>query len=144
MLASNAQGVPVISYDRLIAGGELAYYVSFDNELVGSLQGVELARGLDERGRGRDILMVNGSPTDSNAALFRAGANRVIQENGLRVIAQYDTPDWSPDKAQEWVAGQIAQFGDTIAGVYAANDGTAGGAISALKAADVTPIPIVT
>ncbi len=53
------------------------------------------------------------------------------------MLAEYDTPDWSPDKAQEWVAGQITQFGDQIAGVYAANDGTAGGAIAAFKAANV-------
>jgi D-xylose transport system substrate-binding protein len=88
--------------------------------------------------------MVNGSPTDSNAALFRDGAETVLEDSGLRVLASYDTPDWSPDKAQEWVAGQVAQYGDQIAGVYAANDGTAGGAISALRAAAVDPLPIVT
>src|SRR5690606_18807305 len=90
------------------------------------------------------ILMINGSPTDSNAAQFRAGAERILEDSGLRVLAQYDTPDWSPDKAQDWAEGQITRFGDEIAGVYAANDGIAGGAISALKAADVTPWPIVT
>lgn len=142
---ANSQGVPVISYDRLISGGGLAYFVSFDNEKVGELQAAALVEGLDARGdAGGGILMVNGSPTDSNAALFRAGADAVIAESGLRVLAEYDTPDWSPDKAQEWVAGQIAQYGDEIAGVYAANDGTAGGAIAALRAASVDPIPVVT
>jgi D-xylose transport system substrate-binding protein len=142
---ARAQGVPVIAYDRLIAGGDLAYYVSFDNEKVGVLQATALLEGLDERGdAGGGILMVNGSPTDSNAALFRDGAETVLEDSGLRVLASYDTPDWSPDKAQEWVAGQVAQYGDRIAGVYAANDGTAGGAISALRAAAVEPLPIVT
>lgn len=142
---ARAQGVPVIAYDRLIAGGDLAYYVSFDNEKVGVLQATALLEGLDQRGdAGGGILMVNGSPTDSNAALFRDGAETVLEDSGLRVLASYDTPDWSPDKAQEWVAGQVAQYGDRIAGVYAANDGTAGGAISALRAAAVDPLPIVT
>ena len=142
---ARAQGVPVIAYDRLIAGGDLAYYVSFDNEKVGVLQATALLEGLDERGdAGGGILMVNGSPTDSNAALFRDGAETVLEDSGLRVLASYDTPDWSPDKAHEWVAGQVAQYGDQIAGVYAANDGTAGGAISALRAAAVDPLPIVT
>lgn len=142
--SANAKGVPVISYDRLIAGGDLAYYISFDNEKVGELQAAAFVQGLEEAGTGDSILMVNGSPTDSNAAHFREGARSVIDDSGLRVLAEYSTPDWSPDKAQDWVAGQIAQYGDEIAGVYAANDGTASGAIAALKAANVEPFPIVT
>jgi D-xylose transport system substrate-binding protein len=143
--AAHAQDVPVISYDRLISGGGIAYYVSFDNEKVGELQATALIAGMTEKGR-KDggILMVNGSPTDSNAALFRAGAHKVLDAAGVRILAEYDTPDWSPDKAQEWVAGQIAQFGDRIAGVYAANDGVASGAVAAFKAADISPLPVVT
>ena len=60
------------------------------------------------------------------------------------MLASYDTPEWQPSKAQDWVAGQITQFGDKITGIVAANDGTAGGSIAALKAAGVTPIPPVT
>jgi len=142
---ASAQGVPVVSYDRLISGGDLAYFISFDNEQVGELQAMALVEGLEAAGdAGGGILMVNGSPTDSNAALFREGADAILASSGLRILAEYDTPDWSPDKAQEWVAGQIAQYGDEIAGVYAANDGTASGAISALRAAAVDPLPIVT
>jgi D-xylose transport system substrate-binding protein len=141
--SANEKGVPVISYDRLIAGGDLAYYISFDNEKVGVLQATEFVEAVKDAGGG-GILMVNGSPTDSNAALFRKGAHSLIDESGLEVLAEYSTPDWSPDKAQEWVAGQIAQYGDEIVGVYAANDGTAGGAVAALKAANVEPFPIVT
>jgi D-xylose transport system substrate-binding protein len=145
VLSANAQGVPVISYDRLIAGGELAYYISFDNELVGDLQATEFVAALEEEGTGTGgVLLVHGSPTDSNAAQFKAGAQRVIGESDLRVLAEYDTPGWSPERAQEWVAGQIAQYGDEIAGVYAANDGVAGGAVSALRAANVAPFPVVT
>ncbi len=141
--SANAKGVPVISYDRLIAGGDLAYYISFDNEKVGVLQAAEFIDAVEDAGGG-GILMVNGSPTDSNSALFRQGAHSLIDESGLEVLAEYSTPDWSPDKAQEWVAGQILRFGDEIVGVYAANDGTAGGAVAALKAANVEPFPIVT
>ncbi len=142
--SANDRDVPVISYDRLIAGGELAYYISFDNEKVGRLQAESFVAAVTEADAGDGILMVNGSPTDSNAALFREGAHSVIDPSGLRVLAEYNTPEWSPDEAQDWVAGQISQFGDEIAGVYAANDAMAGGAISALKAAGVDPFPIVT
>jgi D-xylose transport system substrate-binding protein len=143
--AANAQDVPVISYDRLIGGGDLAYYVSFDNEEVGRLQATSFVEALSDAGdESAGILMVNGSPTDNNARLFAEGAHRVIDDTDLRILAEYETPDWSPDKAQAWVAGQISQFGDSIAGVYAANDGIASGAISALHAANVDPLPIVT
>ncbi|MDX2376809.1 substrate-binding domain-containing protein [Microbacterium sp. LRZ72] len=141
--AASGLGVPVVSYDRLIAGGDVAYYVSFDNDLVGVLQAQALVNALATGGDG-GILMVNGSPTDSNAPQFEEGALSVIESSHLEVLASYDTPDWSPDKAQEWVSGQIARFGDRIEGVYAANDGTASGAISALRSANVSPLPLVT
>ena len=142
--AANAQGVPVIAYDRIVNGGQLAYYVSFDNENIGELQGRALVAKLDADGATGGILMVNGSPTDGNAGQFKAGALSQIEPSDYPVLADFDSPDWSPDKAQDWVAGQITQFGGRIVGVYAANDGTAGGAIAALKAANVTPLPIVT
>ncbi|SDZ50870.1 sugar ABC transporter substrate-binding protein [Herbiconiux ginsengi] len=141
---ANAQGVPVVSYDRLVAGGKLDYYISFDNEKVGELQGESIVEKLKADGATGGILMVNGSPTDGNAALFKSGAHSKIDSSGLKVLAEFDTPDWSPDKAQDWVAGQITQFPGQISGVYAANDGTAGGAVAALKAANVTPWPIIT
>jgi len=146
LAAATAEGVPVIAYDRMIVGGGTpAYYVSFDNERVGQLQAEALVAELEARGTvDGGILMVHGAPTDSNAAQFRDGARSVISRAGLRVLAEYDTPDWSPDKAQAWVAGQISQYGDEIVGVYAANDGTASGAVAALRAAAVDPFPVVT
>lgn len=142
--AANAQGIPVIAYDRFIEGGDLAYYVSFDNEEIGRLQGEALVSKLDADGATGGILMLNGSPTDANADDFKAGAHSIIDASGFEVLAEFDTPDWSPDKAQEWVAGQITQYDGQFDAIYAANDGTASGAIAALKAANVSPLPVVT
>ena len=142
--AANAQSVPVIAYDRFIADSKLAYYLSFDNEHIGELQGQALVDRMDSVGSSGGILMVNGSPTDGNAGEFKKGALSVIQKSRHPVLAEFDTPDWSPDRAQDWVAGQITQFGVAISAVYAANDGTAGGSIAALHAANVVPLPIVT
>ncbi|CAN5350372.1 sugar ABC transporter substrate-binding protein [soil metagenome] len=141
--AANAQNVPVVAYDRFISGGKLAYYVSFDNENIGVLQANAFAAEVTKQGRGDGILMLNGSPTDPNALLFKEGAHSVIDRSGLTVLGEFDTPDWSPDQAQNWVSGQITQYGGRIAGIYAGNDGTAGGAIAALKAANVSPLPVV-
>jgi len=139
-----AQDVPVVSYDRLIKSDKVDYYISFDNEQVGVLQGTALVDRLTEDGTTTGLIMINGSPTDANAAEFKKGAHSVIDPSGIPILAEYDTPDWSPDKAQEWAAGQITQFGTEMSGIYAANDGTAGGAIAAVKAAGTEPIPPVT
>ena len=142
---ANRRDVPVIAYDRFIEDADLAYFISFDNEQVGKLQGEALVRKMKADGNpGGDILMVNGSPTDHNASLFKAGAHRAIDASGLHVLAEFDTPGWVPSEAQQWTAGQIVRFGTDIDGVYAANDSTAGGAIAALKAAGVSPLPPVT
>ncbi len=138
--------VLVISYDRLVSQADVDYYISFDNEKVGKLQGQALADKLKADGKADGtIVVINGSPTDSNAAMFKAGAHSVLDASGAKIGAEYDTPDWSPDKAQQQMEQAITQLGkDKIVGVYAANDGTAGGAIAAMKAAGIKPLPPVT
>ncbi|MEV6053846.1 substrate-binding domain-containing protein [Streptomyces sp. NPDC052107] len=137
-------GIPVIAYDRL-AEGPIDAYVSFDNELVGEVQGRTLLEAL---GSGTDssdkIVMVNGSPTDPNAKQFKQGA--LSELNGhVTIAATYDTTDWKPELAETEMAKAITAIGkNNIAGVYAANDGMAGGVIKALKAAGVTNLPPVT
>ena len=84
--------------------------------------------------------MINGAPTDNNAKLFKKGAHSVIDESPFNVAREYDTPDWSPDEAQREMEQSITALGkDGFVGVYAANDGTAGGAIAAMKGNGVDP-----
>jgi D-xylose transport system substrate-binding protein len=138
--AANAAGVPVISYDRLITDADIDYYISFDNEKVGQLQGQALLDALEANGdSGGTIVMINGAPTDNNAKLFKAGAHSVL-DGEVEIGAEYDTPDWSPDKAQTQMDQAITRLGKTgFVGVLAANDGTAGGAIAAMKGAGIDP-----
>lgn len=133
--------VPVISYDRLILDAPVDYYISFDNTKVGELQGTALSDKLEEDGSPTGpIVKINGAPTDNNAKLFKEGSNAVFKERGVDIAKEYDTPDWSPDKAQQEMEQAITAVGkDKIKGVYAANDGTAGGAIAAMKAAGMDP-----
>ncbi|BCM67831.1 MULTISPECIES: sugar ABC transporter substrate-binding protein [Streptomyces] len=137
-------GIPVIAYDRL-AEGPIDAYISFDNELVGEVQGRSLLEAL---GSGVDtsdkVVMMNGSPTDPNAKQFKEGA--LSELNGkVDIAASFDTTDWKPENAEANMAKAIAQIGkNNIAGVYSANDGMAGGVIKALKAAGVTELPPVT
>jgi len=133
------QNVPVVSYDRLITNAPVDYYISFDNVRVGQLQGQALAKKLKDDGKATGpIVMINGAPTDNNAKLFKQGATGALSSAGIKVAKSYDTPDWSPDKAQTEMQQAITAVGNNgFNGVYAANDGTAGGAIAAMKDAGV-------
>jgi simple sugar transport system substrate-binding protein/D-xylose transport system substrate-binding protein len=139
---AQSQGIKVVAYDRPIPDKPADFYVSFDNEAIGASIAQSLVDHLKEIGATGGILQVNGSPTDAAAGLIKKGVHSVVDTSGLDQLAEFDTPDWQPEKAQQWVSGQISQDGDQIAGVVAANDGTGGGAISAFKAAGVTVPPV--
>ncbi|MFC4564765.1 substrate-binding domain-containing protein [Nocardiopsis mangrovi] len=139
------QGVPVVAYDRLAEGG-VDYYTSFDNRRVGEVQAESLLEALEAEEAGDDaqIVMINGSPTDPNAGDFKAGAHEVL-DGQVEIAAEYDTPDWSPDRAQTQMDQAITSVGaDDIAGVYSANDGMSAGIVAALKSAGVDDLPPIT
>lgn len=133
------QGVPVVAYDRL-ATGKIAGYSSFNNVDIGKLQGKAFLQGLQKGGspkRGK-VILVNGSPDDPNAPDFKKGMHSIL-DGKVTVGAEYDTQDWSPDKARQEVTGAIQKVGaKNVIGVYCANDGMAGGAVAALKSAGIT------
>ena len=143
---AQSQGVKVIAYDRPVPSTPVDYYVSFDNQGIGKAIALSLVQHLKETGvpTGKGgVLEVNGSPTDAAAGLIRDGIHAGLQGSGYKTLAEFDTPEWAPPKAQQWVSGQITRFGTQIVGVVAANDGTGGGAVAAFKAAGVTPVPPV-
>jgi D-xylose transport system substrate-binding protein len=142
---ANSKKIPVISYDRLLLNSKPDYYVEFDSPSVGKIQGTALVDKLKADGKKGSIIMINGAPTDNNAKLFKQGAHSVIDPSGFKVAKEYDTPDWSPDKAQSEMEQAITAVGKgKFVGVYAANDGTAGGAISAMKSAGINPQTVPT
>ncbi|MFF7867939.1 sugar ABC transporter substrate-binding protein [Streptomyces qaidamensis] len=137
-------GIPVIAYDRL-AEGPIDAYITFDNELVGGVQGRSLLEALGEdAGISDEIVMMNGSPTDPNAQQFKAGALLAL-DGKVTIAKSFDTKDWKPQNAEKNMTEAINEIGrNDIKAVYAANDGLAGGIIKALKAAGVTDLPPIT
>ena len=136
---ANQQDIPVIAYDRLIPDQDIAYYVSFDNVKQGRIQAQTL---LDKLGspNGKSIVMVNGAPTDPSAGDYKKGAHEVFDKSGIKIAKEFDTPDWSPDKAQVQMEQSITDLGkDGFVGAYSANDGMAGGMIAAMKSAGIDP-----
>jgi D-xylose transport system substrate-binding protein len=136
-------GIPVVAFDRL-AEGPIDAYTSFDNEEVGKVQGKALVEALGDKAKDGQIVMMNGSVTDPNAALFKKGAHSEL-DGKVNVGKEYDTKEWKPENANANMEAAISALGkDKIIGVYSANDGMAGGIITALKSAGFTKLPPVT
>jgi len=135
---ASAKKVPVIAYDRLISDQDIASYVSFNNVRQGRVQAQTLLKGLGSSTK--PIVMINGAPTDPSAGDYKNGAHQVFDKSSVKVAKEYDTSDWSPDKAQLEMEQSITALGkDGFAGVYSANDGMASGAIAAMKSAGIDP-----
>lgn len=134
---AKAAGIAVIDYDRLTLGGGADYYVSFDNVVVGQLQGQGLidflkAKGVDSG----NIAFINGAATDNNATLFKQGYEQVITDDGSYTVVADQTGDWDPDTAGK-VFDQFYAAHPDLVGLVTANDGMAGGVIARMKAAGV-------
>ncbi|MGP4111273.1 sugar ABC transporter substrate-binding protein [Streptomyces sp. 4N509B] len=136
-----AEGVSVVAYDRL-AEGPIDSYVSYDNERVGELQGQALLDALGEGADGARVVMINGSPTDPNAELFKNGAHSVLDES-VEVVFEQDVEGWEGAIANQEMTAAIDSLGpDGFDAVYVANDGMAAGVVNALQAAGITGLPV--
>ena len=135
---AKSQGVATIDYDRLTLGGSAQYYVSFDNETVGKLQGEGLSKCLTEKGAKNPVVAyLNGSPTDNNATLFKAGYDSVLKpkfDSKEYIKGPEDAvPAWDNAQAATIFEQQLTTANGKIDGVLAANDGLGNAAISILK-----------
>ena len=147
-IAANAksQDVKVIDYDRLTLDTDATdYYVSFDNEQVGKLQGEGLVDCMGDK-QGAEVAVLNGSPTDNNATLFKQGYDSVINpkfdSGDWKEIDDQSVPDWDNQKALTIFEQILQANGNKVDGVLAANDGLANAAISALKQRKLPQVPV--
>jgi D-xylose transport system substrate-binding protein len=131
---AHAAGVPVICYDRIITDADVDLYISFDNVRVGRLQAEYLIEKLGGQGR---IVRVYGPKTDRTGLLFKEGQDAALapylESGAIEVIHEDYAAGWSPDNAKKIVGAAITRNGDDFQAVLATNDGTAGGAIQALR-----------
>ncbi len=131
-------GIKTIDYDRLTLGGGADVYISFDNVKVGTLQGEGLVKCItDKKVTNPKIAVLNGSPTDNNATLFKSGYDAVINKKfdskEWTEVDDQSVPDWDNQKGGVIFEGMLAKAGGKVDGVLAANDGLGGAAIAVLK-----------
>ena len=106
--------------------------MSFDNTVVGELQGQGLADCLGDKDA--NIVYLNGSPTDNNATLFSAGAHSVLDPmTNYKIVGEQAVPDWDNEQAVTIFEQLYTQAGGKVDGVLAANDGLGGSVISVLE-----------
>ena len=144
---AHQNGVKVIDYDRLTVEGPGAdYYVSFDNVAVGRLMGEAMTEALADFNGTPNVVVLDGGPTDNNATLFHNGYMGVIQpkfDSGeWNLVDDQAVPDWDNVQAQTIFEQILTASGNKVDGVVVANDGMAGGVISALKAQGLNGIPV--
>lgn len=132
---AHAEGIPVLSYDRLITDSEPDLYITFDNIKVGEFQARFLADKIPAGGKLR-VLRIYGAKTDNNAKLFKQGQDNVLQPlidaGKVEVVFEDWAEDWKPENAKKITNAAITKAGQNIDAILASNDGTAGGAIQAL------------
>ncbi len=133
--------VKVISYDRLIKNADVDYYISYDNKKVGQLQAQEILKKQDKG----NFAYIGGAETDNNAVLFREGAMEVLQpymdKGQIKLVFDKYTEEWKPEIAESNMKQALKDNNNDIQAVIAANDGTSGGVINALKASDLS-VPV--
>ncbi|MDQ3323730.1 MAG: substrate-binding domain-containing protein [Acidobacteriota bacterium] len=141
---AKAQGVPVISYDRLINSDKIDLYVSHQVPVIGR-KIAEYALAKAPKG---NYIMVYGAGTDNNALIMQKEQLAVLQpaidRGDIKIVANQFITDWKPDLALNFVENTLTQFNDNIQAVVVSNDGMAGGVVSALDKRNLTGKVLVT
>ena len=155
-----SKNITVIAYDRLIMDSEnVDYYLTFDNYLVGQIQGEYIRDMLDlDNSYGPyTIEFTAGDPSDNNAGFFFMGAMDVLQPylasgqlvcvSGQTDFDSVATSEWSTANAQARAENIIASnymYGTNIDAWLCSNDSTAQGVVNALEWTYSGSWPIVT
>jgi D-xylose transport system substrate-binding protein len=142
--AAHRKGVPVIAYDRLIRNCDVDLYISHQVERMGEMQ-AEYALQHVPKG---NYVLIGGSPTDYNAILLRRGQMKILKpavdRGDVKIISEQFAREWKAEEALRITEDALTRTGKKIDAVVASNDGTAGGAISALEAAGLAGKVLVT
>lgn len=137
--SAHEKNVPVVAYDRIIRNCDLDIYITFDNEKVGYLQ----AKGVLGKMPEGNYILLGGAATDNNAVLLRNGQKKAIAEHEqktgkkITILDESFLDNWDKEEARRKISNLLTKFkaeGKTVHAIVASNDGTAGGAIAALKA----------
>jgi D-xylose transport system substrate-binding protein len=133
--------IPVVAYDRLIQDPGVLY-LTFDNVEVGRMQ----ARAVFKLKPKGNYVFIKGSPTDPNSDFLNGGQREVlkaaIDKGDIKIVGEQYTEGWAPENAQKNMEQILTKNDNKVDAVVASNDGTAGGAVAALRAQNLIGIPV--
>ena len=121
-------GIKVIAYDRLIKDADVDLYISFDNEMVGTMMAQSL---IDEGLAGGNVLMLGGSPQDNNVSLVEGGFKKVMEENDVTVLDSFHADGWRAELAAAYVYDHVDVVSEADA-IMCGNDNLASQVVHAL------------
>lgn len=126
------QGIPVIAYDRLIEN-EKAFYITFDNPLVGQLMAEEMIKVVPKG----NYVIIKGNSADANSDFLRSGIEKVIgasvASGDIKIVGEDYTDNWDAAIAQTTMEQYLTAEDNKIDAALVLNDGMAGGVVAALK-----------
>lgn len=129
---AKAQGVPVISYDRLINSDKIDAYISHQVPVIGR----KIAEYALKNAPKGNYVMVYGASTDNNAVIMKKEELAVLQpaiDKDIKIVADQFITDWKPEEALKMAENALTKNNDNIQAFVVSNDGMAGGVISALE-----------
>ena len=141
---AKAQGIPVVSYDRLISSDKLDLYISHQVPVIGQ----KIAEYALQHVPKGNYIMVYGSSTDNNAVIMKkeqlAVLKPAIDSGAIKIVADQFIKDWKPVDALNFTENALTQNNDDIQAVVVSNDGMASGVVSALEKRNLTGKVLVT
>ena len=157
---AEAKNIPVIAYDRLLMESDTVdYYATFDNYMVGTIQGQFIEEQLDLKNAAGpfNLEITAGDPGDNNALFFYQGAmdvlNPYIEEGKLVVVSgqtefsDVATASWKTENSQSRAVTILSSFyadGTNVDARRCSNDSTALGVANALATNYTGNYPIST
>jgi len=130
---AHKNNVKIIAYDRLILNCEPDYFVGFNAKKTGLIQA---QYAISKKPTGNYVLL-EGDKADINAIEIEKGQSEGLAEKvksgDVKILYRVFSDSWSPKEARYEIEKVITLADEKIDVILAANDGTAGGAIEALK-----------
>lgn len=139
--AAQAEGIPVLGYDRLIEMARV-FYTTFDNIEVGRIQ----AHSVFDMQPTGNYVFIKGNPADPNAHFVHGGQLEILQSaidsGNIKVVGDQFTDGWVPENAQRNMENILTANNNNVDVVVSSNDGMAGGVVAALTGVGLEGIPV--
>ncbi len=128
--AKNA-GIKVIAYDRLIKNANVDLYISFDNEMVGTMMAEGIVSSKRDGERIRSVLMLCGPLADNNVSMVESGFEKVMKRYNIKIVDRMHADGWKAELGAAYVYDHAKEVNEADA-IMCGNDDIATAVVRAL------------